>query len=260
MPTLKCGCLILLLTLLWACSDGTNTVTSPTPTPTTPTPTAAPALPPAPPLPTPLFPLAGLVTNRITSAPIPGARVVASYPPVRPIVMTDGLGRYIMTGLPPPGSTGFVWAIADDYETDVHYHRSEVQDFRLYPIQRMTAGDSTVVTLGPDDSLCSTDALGPGWGADVVCRIVRVEVPTGGILTVEALSTGGGPRPLLEVLVSAGGRLLQEVLANPTSLQVPAGTEARAFIAIAATETTKQSFTLNTSLGTPAAPDLLSKP
>ena len=103
-------------------------------------------------------------------------------------------------------------------------------------------------------------ALAPGWGADVVCRIVRLAVPANGVLTVEALSTGGGPRPVLEVLVFEGNRIVQEALANPTSLQVTAGSDVRVFIAIAATETSNQSFTLNTSLGTPAAPDLLSKP
>jgi hypothetical protein len=89
---------------------------------------------------------------------------------------------------------------------------------------------------------------------------VRLAVPTGGILIVEALHTGGGPRPVLEVLVIAGNRLLQQALANPASLQVPDGTEAMAFIAITASETTKQSFTVNTSVGNPAARGLPSKP
>ena len=109
------------------------------------------------------------------------------------------------------------------------------------------------MTVGPADSLGTTDALGPGWGADVVCRIVRLAIPTDGILTVEAHpTTAGGRRPVLEVVVfdSGGNLFLQQTLANPTSLQVTAGTKAMINIAIPATETAKQSFTLHTTLDT----------
>jgi hypothetical protein len=194
--------------------------------------------------------MAGQVTNRATSEPIPGAQVISSYPPGLPIVTTDGQGHYLAPGLPPPGGNGVVWATAENYEADVQYYRADVQDFRLYPIERATPGDSRVVTVAPDDSLGTTDALGPGWGADVVCRIVRLAIPADGVLTVEALpTTEGRPRPVLEVLVSdrSGRRILQQTLANPASLPVTGGTEAMAIIAIPATETTRQSFTLNTS-------------
>jgi hypothetical protein len=194
--------------------------------------------------------MSGQVTNRASSEPIPGAQVIASYPPGVPVVTTDARGRYVATGLPPPGSNGFVWATADNYEADVQYHRAEVQNFRLYPIDRIPAGDSRIVTVGPEDSLGTTDALGPGWGADVVCRIVRLSMTTDGVLTVEALPTiAGRPHPVLEVLLldSAGTHILQQSLTNPASLQVTAGTEVMAIVAIPATETTKQSFRLTTA-------------
>src|SRR5687768_13246666 len=102
MPTLNRWCMFLLLPFLLACSDGgNNTVISPTPT--APTPTPAPAAvdaPPAVPPPTaPSFSMSGQVTNRATSEPIPGAEVIASYPPGIPVVTTDARGRYVATGL-----------------------------------------------------------------------------------------------------------------------------------------------------------------
>jgi hypothetical protein len=165
-----------------------------------------------------------------------------------PSAITDSLGGYRLTGLPGPGGGGLVWATAANYEDDLQYHRAAVQDFRLYPIQRITVGDAAAVTVGPDDTLCWTDTHAPGWGADFVCRIVRIAVPTDGILTVEALPTRGGPRPPLVVQIIAAGRLLDERLGNPMSLQVPSGAEAVAFVEMASSETTTQSFTLNTSI------------
>jgi hypothetical protein len=240
------GCMILLLTLTSACRGGNNTVTSPSPSPTvvqapTPAPTSIPSA-----MPLSSISLTGEVTNRMTSKPIPGAKVMVSYPPPMPSAITDSLGRYNLIGLMGPGGGGLVWATADNYEDDLQYHRSAVQNFRLYAIQRITAGASMGVTVGPDDTLCWTDTHAPGWGADFVCRIVRIAVPSDGILTVEALPTGGGARPPLVVQLIVAGRLLDERLGNPTSVRVTAGTEAVAFVEIPSSETTKQSFTLNT--------------
>ena len=91
------------------------------------------------------------------------------------------------------------------------------------------AGDSTVVTVRPDDSLCWTDTHAPGWGGDYVCRIVRM-VPTNGVMTLEALPIGGAARPPLVVLVRAGNRILVESVGNPTSVPVTVGTEVIAHV------------------------------
>jgi hypothetical protein len=140
-----------------------------------------------------------------------------------------------------------VWALAEGYEDDLHYYRATSQDFRLYPIERIPAGGSTTVTVRPDDSLCWNNIHEPGWGGDYVCRKVRI-VPTDGVLTVEALPIGGGPRPPLVAAVYAGNRVLDERLGNPVSVQLTGGTEAIAFVEMVADSPTTQSFTLTTSI------------
>jgi hypothetical protein len=135
--------------------------------------------------------------------------------------------------------------MVEGYEDDLRYYRAVSQDFLLYPIEQIPAGGSTVVTVKPDDSLCWNNIHEPGWGVDHVCRKVRIE-PTGGVLTVEAIPTGGGPRPPLVVAVSAGNRLLDERLGNPVSVQTTGGTTVIAFVEVAA-GSPAQSFTLTTS-------------
>jgi hypothetical protein len=189
--------------------------------------------------------LTGRVTDRITSAPLPGATVVFSQPHPSPRATTDSLGNYRLIGLPAPGGGAFVWAMVEGYEDDLRYYRAVPQDFRLYPIERIPAGGSTLVTVRSDDSLCWNNIHEPGYGSDYVCRKVRIE-PTGGILTVEAVPTGGGTRPSLVVAVSAGSRVLDERLGNPVSVRMTGGTTVIAFVEIAAGSAT-QSFTLTTS-------------
>ena len=191
--------------------------------------------------------LSGQVTDRVTSAPIPGARVIVAHAPTMLPATTDSLGRYSVTGLPDPSGYGLVWAAQENYEDDLQYHRSAVHDFRLYPIQRITPGASAVVTVAPDDTLCWNNTHEPGYGSDFVCRIVRVAIPTDGILTVEALSTLGGSRASLVVQLMQAGRLLEERLGNPTSLKAFAGSEAAVFVEVAARETTTQSFRVMTA-------------
>jgi hypothetical protein len=151
-----------------------------------------------------------------------------------------------LIGLPSPGGDALVWATAEGYEDDLRYYRAASQDFRLYPIERIPAGGSTVVTVRPDDSLCWNNTHEPGYGYDYVCRKVRI-VPTAGVLTVEALPIGGGARPPLVVAVSAGNRLLVESLGNPVSVRLTGGTEVIAFVEMGADSATTQSFTLTTS-------------
>ena len=145
MLTLNRGWIIPVLTLMWACDGGTNSVTSPSPSPShAPTSSAVPTLAPDP-TPSKSVSLTGQVTDRTTSQLIPGAKVVVSYPPPMPSATTDNAGRYSLAGLPDGG--GLVWAVADNYEADLQYHRFATQNFRLYPVKRMVPGDSTVVTV-----------------------------------------------------------------------------------------------------------------
>ena len=191
--------------------------------------------------------LTGQVTDRSTSAPLPGATVVFSQPHPSPSTRTDSSGRYSLTGLPAPGGGALVWAIAEGYEDEIHYYRATSQDFRLYPIERLPAGGSTVVTVRSDDSLCWNDIHEVGWGNDYVCRKVRI-APTDGVITVEALPIGGGSRPPLVVAVYAGNRVLVERPGNPVSVQLTGGTEVIAFVEMVSGSPTTQSFTLTTSM------------
>jgi hypothetical protein len=198
--------------------------------------------------------LTGQVTDGTTSAPISGATVVFSYPVM--YATTDGSGNYSFTGLPAPASSSaIVWASdrrrgaaadqTDRYEPDFRYYRSASQNFHLYRIKRITAGDSTVVTVAPDDTLCVNNVQdSPGY----VCRSVRVVAPSDGIMTVEALSTQGGARPPLEVETVGVSPCCSERMGNPTSIQVRAGTEVVAHVEMVSGSTTSQSFTLNTSM------------
>jgi len=191
--------------------------------------------------------LTGRVTDRSTSAPLSGATVVFSQKH-SPSATTDSSGNYSLSGLPaPPSGTAMVWATAHTYEDDLRYYRATSQDFRLYPIERIPAGGSTVVTVRPDDSVCWNNTHEPGYGSDYVCRIVRI-VPTDGVMTVEAFPLGGGPRLPLVVAVSDGNRLLVERLGNPVSVQVAGGTEIKAFVEMVSGSPTTQSFTLTTSM------------
>lgn len=191
--------------------------------------------------------LTGQVTDRITATPLPGATVTFSQPHPSPSVTADGSGRYSLPGLPGPGGGAFVWASAAGYEDDLQYYRAASQDFRLYPIERISAGGSTVVTVRPDDSLCWNNIHEPGWGNDYLCRIVRI-VPAAGVLTVEAVPVGGGSPPPLVVAVRAGNRVLVERLGNPVSVPLTGGTEVVTFVEMAATSPTTQSVTLTTSI------------
>jgi hypothetical protein len=211
-----------------ACGGGTTMAPTPAPSPT----------------PSPTTVLTGQVTDRVTSAPMSGANVVASYPTL--YGTTDSLGNYSLSDL--PAWFAHVWATAVNYEDDVQKYRSAVQNFRLYPIQRITAGDSTVVTVAPDDPLCNNDISSPGWGVDYVCRIVRIVAPTNGVLRVEALPIAGGARPPLVVEIHSGNRLIAAVLENPTLIEVTAGIEVMAHVEMDPGSTTRQSFTLTTSM------------
>ena len=208
--------------------------------PTTPTPPSSAA-----PSPTTAG-LSGRVTDRATSAPIAGAKVTASYPG-NLSATTDGLGNYRLNGL--PAHFAIVWATADNYEADVHYFRSESQDFRPHPIKRIAPGDSAVVTVAPDDPLCANNMTSPGWGADHVCRIVRIVAPSDGTMTLEAMPLDDGERPLLVVEAGWGEPgCCSQRLGNPTSIKVTAGTEVIAHIEVPTSSTAKRSFTLNTSM------------
>ena len=90
--------------------------------------------------------LLGQVTDRTTSAPVSGAIVRLDG---RQMAITDSSGSYTSAGW---GVMTFVEA--NNYATDYRYIRGTPHNVHLYPIRRITAGDSTSVTVAPDDTLC----------------------------------------------------------------------------------------------------------
>ena len=137
-----------------ACGGGsTGTATSPSPTPTTPT----------------AFSLSGTVIDSATSTPIAGAAVSLN---ARYRATTDSSGHYGVTGLLDTGLDLNVTSVsANNYASDVRSIHRTSQTVRLHRIERMVAGDSTVVAVAPDDTLCVNtlqDTL--GLGPDYVCR------------------------------------------------------------------------------------------
>jgi hypothetical protein len=122
------------------------------------------------------------------------------------------------------------------------------QNFHLHRTKRMTAGESTIVTVAPDDAICDNNAQDSHpWPEEFVCRSVRVVALNDGIMTLEAVSTQGGARPGLEV-ETLSGVFGSPLLGNPTSIQVTAGKEVLANVEISWGSTASQSFTLTTSM------------
>ena len=92
-------------------------------------------------------PCTGQVTNITTSAPISGATVLFSYPVASGV--TDSSGNFNLNVVQVAITANYrslVFATANGYEEDTRYYQAPSQDFHLYPIHRIAAGDSTVVT------------------------------------------------------------------------------------------------------------------
>jgi hypothetical protein len=195
----------------------------------------------------PNFTLTGQVTDSATSTPVSGAIVSING---RYTTATDSLGNYSVAGfLDAGGNFNFTYVSANNYASDYRYIRGTSQNVHLHRIKRITAGDSTVVTVAPNDTLCVNNVQdSPGLGQDYVCRSVRVVAPNDGIMTLEAISTQGGAHPPLEVETVGAPICCSERLGNPTSIQVTAGTEVLANVEIIWGSTASQSFTLTTSM------------
>ena len=219
---------------------GSSAITTPTPAPP-PTPSAPPRATP------PTIVLTGQVIDAITSAPIAGAAVSING---RYATVADGAGNYSVTGLLDAGSnTDVTYVSANNYASDYRYIRSTPHNVRLFRIERITAGESKLVTVAPDDTLCVNNMQDtPGVGQDYVCRSVRVVAPTDGVITIEAVSTQTGTHPPLEAETAGVQPCCSERMGNPTSVQVRSGTEVVVSIEILFGSATNQTFTLKTSV------------
>ena len=121
-------------------------------------------------------------------------------------------------------------------------------NFHLYRNQRITAGETITVAVGPDNSICLNNVRDfPGLGLDYICRTVRIVAPIDGVMTIEATSVANGTHPSLAVeTVNASSDVWR--LENPTSIPVAAGTEVMANIEMSASSATRESFTLMTKI------------
>jgi hypothetical protein len=193
--------------------------------------------------------LSGQVTDKATSAPISGAIVWFNGASQ---TTTDSSGHYRFTAGFITGQNSMSYVEADNYARDHRYVGRSVHNVQLHPIERIRAGESTRVTVAPDDTLCVNNVQDtPGLGPLYVCRSVRVVASGAGVMTLEAHSATGGPPPLLEVeIVDGGGICCDERLENPTSMSVEAGTEVVAHVEMPSGSATGQTFILNTSMRT----------
>jgi hypothetical protein len=119
-----------------------------------------------------------------------------------------------------------------------------VENFRLHRIRRITAGESAVVTVAPDDRVCSGDT----WpGRETICGVVRIVSASDGILTVQAFPTeASSALASMEVYDSRGGGR-----GNPVSLSVNAGSEYIAVFSVPWGLAASRSFLVLTSVAVP---------
>ena len=236
-------CVLLLVISAFGCgSSGPAGPSAPVPSPS-PAPASGPT-----PRPTTPIVLTGRVTDFDTAAPISGALVSING---RYAASTDNSGNYAVNGVLDAGGTGdFTYVSANNYTSDYRYIRGTTQDVRLHRLQRITAGDSTTVTIAPDDSLCVNnfqDTL--GLGPDYVCRSIRVVAPVEGLITTEAFSSQGA-HPPLEVETVGVQPCCSERMGNPISIQVKGGTEIVVNVEMLAGSSSQQ-FTVSTSMSRP---------
>jgi hypothetical protein len=194
------------------------------------------------------FEISGIVADA-QGVPVTGAYVTMASMDGRPSVLTDATGAYRIgfTARVNPGGSSFVARaeiVAEGYET---YWRSLTatsphltEHFRLQGINRVTAGDSIVVSVTRDNGDCQGWLYGP-------CGRVRVVAPADGILRAEAAPTQEGASLAVLEVWSEGP------YGNPVTIPVRAGTEVRVEVGQpgagpAAGFTTGESVVVKTSL------------
>jgi hypothetical protein len=150
-------------------------------------------------------------------------------------VTASGYGRY-------------TYVSAEGYVADFRYIREPIHNVHLHRIERIVAGESKLVTVAPDDTLCVNNVQDMlGLGGDHLCRSVFVLAPADGAVTIEAVSTSDGAHPPLEVETVSGPTCCFARMGNPTTVPVAEGTVFVVNVEMAATSTSAQSFVVKTS-------------
>jgi hypothetical protein len=188
--------------------------------------------------------------------PVTGAAVAVrpnDYPNVPSVSrVTDGRGSYRIDFDAhhvdvPRAVLGFLIADSPGRDRFVNWiaapatgGQNVLQDLHLYRIRRIITDESTLVTVVPGDTSCSEDGF-------YVCRIVHVEVPTDGLLTMQVLPTPSATNIGLALVDDIGDG------SRPSkTIHVTARTEVVVFIGMVWTSTVSESGVLKTSL----APDV----
>ena len=182
-----------------------------------------------------------------TGGPIAGAVVSING---RYRATTDNSGNHSVAGLLDAGSnTDITYVSAENYVSDYRYIQGRtVQNVRLHRIERIVAGESKLVTIAPDDTLCVNNVQDtPGIGPDYVCRSVFVVAPNAGAVTIEAVSTRDGAHAPLEVETVGVSPCCSERMGNPTTIHVTAGTVIVVNVEMLSSSTSTQSFVVSTS-------------
>ena len=152
------------------------------------------------------IPVASAVVTGVATdddgAPVVGATIkVAAYsfgqsnPPLF-FGVTDGAGAYRVALEGRFSGSALDGSVRGDADGHEHYFSyltftapEVIRNLRLYRITRIAAGESTMVTVRPGDTLCGHDD-------ELACRTVRVVVPARGRLTMNCEPKGndnGGP-------------------------------------------------------------------
>jgi hypothetical protein len=190
--------------------------------------------------------LNGRVTDAATGGPIAGAVVSING---RYRGATDNSGNFSVAGLLDYGRNyDFTYVSAENYVADYRYIRGTMQNVHLHRIERIVAGESKLVTIAPDDTLCVNNVQDtPGIGPDYLCRSVFVVAPNAGAVTIEAVSPHDGAHPRLEVETVGVSPCCSERIGNPTTIQVTAGTVIVVNVEMLSSSTSTESFVVNTS-------------
>jgi len=227
------------------------------PTPTQPTPLIQSAAPgpsgPPPPSPVTNYEVTGIVTDE-GGAPMPGVVVtMAHYTGAEvdslrwPTVSSDASGHYRIGFTPYLLGGSFVaraQVAADGYEEYWRSLRTDgrttfVLNVRLSRLTRIAAGESTVLSVLPDDGDCRSYSFMSG-----VCGVVRITISQAGRLTVQVVSDDTMPAPQLEICCESGNG----VVGNPVTLNVTPGPELVLLIGLGQAVSRTRSFKVKTTL------------
>jgi hypothetical protein len=198
--------------------------------------------------------LRGIVTDD-DQRPVPNAGIVlGTFPTSTPATFTDSSGAFdlpnyhLSTCLDP---SAYASAVKDGYEIDSRCIMKSSQNFHLYRIKRLAAGDSTSLTVAQGDTApCWDDNYGAPLSEQWACRTVRIVMPTDGVLTVDVRSAdplAEGTSGLWLWWTAPGSDGGWSCCDTRASLQPPAGVEAVAMIMLRANLAT-ETFVVRTSV------------